>query len=186
MLDRCYKINNTWIDFDKDLENLTKILSKYQFPTKLINKVTKKYLNLKLDKRPLENNTEVKTDTRVFKLPCTSKYSNITQKKTQNLIKNFRDVKVRDVKVEMLKLYLQHLRSVTSSQTKIHYHFIFNHSLFINFLVQTVKFVMSVKQQGTSSPESTNTYRKMLSPTSLNICKNHVHVIVCAIRIVFQ
>ena len=63
LLDRCYKINNTWIGFDKDLENLAKILNKNQFPTKLINKVTKKYLNLKLDKRPLENNTEVKTDT---------------------------------------------------------------------------------------------------------------------------
>ena len=57
LLDRCYKINNTWIGFDKDLENLTKILNKNQLPTKLINKVTKRYLNLKHDKRPLENNT---------------------------------------------------------------------------------------------------------------------------------
>ena len=78
----------------------------------------------------------------------------------------------------MLKLYLRHLRSVTSSHTKIHYHFIFNHSLFTNLFVQTVKFVMWVKPQGTSSPESMNTYRKTLSPTSLNICKNHVHVII--------
>ena len=58
LLDRCYKINNTWVGFDKDLENLTKTLNKNQFPTKLINKVTKKYLNLKLDERPLEDNTE--------------------------------------------------------------------------------------------------------------------------------
>ena len=58
LLDRCYKINNTWIGFYKDLENLTKVLNKNQFPTKLINKVTKKYLNLKQDKRLLENNTE--------------------------------------------------------------------------------------------------------------------------------
>ena len=41
LLDRCYKINNTWKGFDNDLENLTKILSKNQFPTELINKVTK-------------------------------------------------------------------------------------------------------------------------------------------------
>ena len=67
LLDRCYKINNTWVGFDKDLENLTKTLNKNQFPTKLINKVTKKYLNLKLDKRPLENNTGKKTDIRFFK-----------------------------------------------------------------------------------------------------------------------
>ena len=84
----------------------------------------------------------------------------------------------------MLKLYLRHLKSVTSSHTKIRYHFIFSHPLFTNLFVQTVKFVMWVKPQGTSSPESMNTYRKTLSPTSLNICENRVHVIVCAIRIV--
>ena len=89
LLNTCYKINNTWIGFDNDLENLTKILNKNQFPTKLINKVTKKYLNLKLDKRPIENNTEVKTDTRFFKLPYIGKYSNIAQKKIQNLVKIF-------------------------------------------------------------------------------------------------
>ena len=89
LLNRCYKINNTWVGFDKDLENLTKTLNKNQFPTKLINKVTKKYLNLKLDKRPLENNTEVKTDTRFFKLPYIVIYSNIAQKKIQNLAKTF-------------------------------------------------------------------------------------------------
>ena len=35
-LDRCYKINNIWIGFDKDLEKLTKILNKNQFPNKLV------------------------------------------------------------------------------------------------------------------------------------------------------
>ena len=49
LLDRCYKINNTWKSSDNDLENLTKSLHKNQFPTKLINKVTKQYLNLKFE-----------------------------------------------------------------------------------------------------------------------------------------
>ena len=78
----------------------------------------------------------------------------------------------------MLKLYLRHSKLVTSSHIKIHYHFIFNHSLFTNLFVQAVKFVMWVKPQGTSSPESMNTYRKTLSLTSFNICKNHVSSIV--------
>ena len=89
LLDRCYKINNTWVHFDKDLESLTKFLNKNQLPTKLMNKVTKKYLNLKLDKRPLENNTELKTDTRFFELTYIGKYSNIAQKKIKNLVKTF-------------------------------------------------------------------------------------------------
>ena len=129
-----------------------------------MNKVTKKYLNSKLDKRPLENNTEVKADTRFFKLPYIGIYSNITQKKIQNLVKTF--CKGIDV-----KLYLRHSRSVTSFHIKIHYLFIFSHSLFTNLFVQTVKFVMWVKPQGTSSPESVNTYRKTPSPTSLNILR---------------
>ena len=44
---------------------------------------------MKLHKRPLENNTELKTDTRFFKLPYICKYSNIAQKKIQNLVKIF-------------------------------------------------------------------------------------------------
>ena len=76
----------------------------------------------------------------------------------------------------MLKLYLGQSRSVTRSHIKIHYHFIFNHSLFSNLFVQTVKFVMWEKRQGTSSPESMNTYKETLSPTSWNICENHVHL----------
>ena len=58
----------------------------------------------------------------------------------------------------MLKLYLRRLRSVASPQTKIHCHFISNHSFFTNLFVQTVKFFIWVKLQGTSLPESMNTY----------------------------
>ena len=52
---------------------------------------------MKFDKRPLENNTEVKIDKKFFKFPCTGKYSHITQKKIQNLVKTF--CKGIDVKV---------------------------------------------------------------------------------------
>ena len=38
-------------------------------------------MNLKFDNKPFENKTEVKTDTRFFKLPYIDKYSNIAHKK---------------------------------------------------------------------------------------------------------
>ena len=66
-----------------------KNFNKNQFPTKLINKVTKRYLNLKYDNKPFKNKIGVKTDTRFFKLPYTGKYSNISPKKIQNLVKAF-------------------------------------------------------------------------------------------------
>ena len=144
-----------------------------------MNKVTKQYLYLKFDKKSFENKTEVKIDTRFFKLLYIGKYSNIAQKRFKILLNIF-------VETQMLKLCLRYSRSVTSFHMKIHYDFIFNHLSFTNLCVQTVRFAMWVKPQDTSSPESMNTHRKTLSPTSLNICKNHVYVIVCAIRIVFQ
>ena len=88
--------------------------------------------------------------------------------------------------IQMLKLYLHNSRSVTSFHIKIRYRFIFNHSLLTNLFVQTVRFVMWVKTQGTSSAESVNTYRETLIPTPFNICKDHVYITVCAIRIVFS
>ena len=51
-------------------------------------------------KRPVENNTEVKRDTRFFKLPCIDKYYNIAQKKIQNIVKTF--CKGIDVKVVLM------------------------------------------------------------------------------------
>ena len=45
LLDSCYKINDTWKIFNNDLENLSKILNKKQFPTRDISKVSKQYLN---------------------------------------------------------------------------------------------------------------------------------------------
>ena len=84
--------------FDNNLENLAKTLNKKQFPTKLINKVTKQYLNLKFDKKLFENKTKVKTDTRFFKLAYLDKYSFTAQKKIQNLVKTFcKDINIRVV-----------------------------------------------------------------------------------------
>ena len=73
-------------------------MNKNHFPTKLINKVTKQYLNLNFDEKSFENKTEVKTDTGLFKLPHIGKYSNIGQKKIQNLVKTFcKDIDVKFV-----------------------------------------------------------------------------------------
>ena len=87
-MDRCYKINNTWIGFDNDLENLTKILNKNQFSTEFKN-LTKGHLK-----------TTLKRDTRFFihfQIVTIQIVSNIAQKKIQNLVNTF--CKGIDVKV---------------------------------------------------------------------------------------
>ena len=98
LLDRYYKINKTWNGFYNDLENLTKILSKNQFPTKLIYTVTKQYLNLKFDKKRFENNTEKKTDTRFSYHTLANIQTLLKKKNIQNLVKTFcKDIDVKVV-----------------------------------------------------------------------------------------
>ena len=96
--------------------------------------------------------------------------------KNQNLVKTFcKDI---DVKVVLTPFKIS---SKFSYKDPLPFHL----QSFIIYKF-TLQFSMWVKPQGTSSPESMNKYRKTLSPASLNICKNHVYVIVCAIRIFFQ
>ena len=53
---------------------------------------------MNFDEKSFENKTEVKTDTGLFKLPHIGKYSNIGQKKIQNLVKTFcKDIDVKFV-----------------------------------------------------------------------------------------
>ena len=160
-MDRCYKINNTLVGFDEDLENLTRILNKNQFPTRLINNVTKKYLNFKLTKGHLKTTLKQRQILDFSSYHTLAHIPALLKKRFKILLKLF-------AKVEMLKLYIRQSRSVTSSHIKIHYHFIFNYSLFPNLFVQTVKFVMWEKPQGTSLPESMNTYKETLSNRSSN------------------
>ena len=101
-MDSYYKISNTWKSFESDLENLTNIFNKNQFPTKLINKVTKQYFNLKFDKNPLGNKIEVKTETRFLKLPYIGKYSNIAQKKKKKKIQNLVRTFCKDIDVKVV------------------------------------------------------------------------------------
>ena len=81
--------------------------------TKLINKVTKQYLNLKFDKNQFENKTKVKTNTRLFELPYTGKYSNIVQKKIHDLVKTF--CKYMDVEVVLTPFKISNMFSYKNS-----------------------------------------------------------------------
>ena len=44
LLDRAYKINNTWLGFHKDITKLMDILKKNLFPAHLIEKIINRYI----------------------------------------------------------------------------------------------------------------------------------------------
>ena len=45
LVDRIFKINNTWAGFHLDINNLTKTLRKNSFPSSVIENVVRKFLN---------------------------------------------------------------------------------------------------------------------------------------------
>ena len=49
LVDRAYKINNTWLGFYEDIKKLTEILKKNLFPAHLVERVVNRYLTLTRD-----------------------------------------------------------------------------------------------------------------------------------------
>ena len=91
LVDRMYRINNSWTGFDKDLKDLKNILQKNQYPFKMIDHVVKSYLNDKINCRNEKSseNTESEIKIRYFRLPFIGLHSKLTQKKVDQLCKRF-------------------------------------------------------------------------------------------------
>ena len=114
-MDRAYKINNSLLSFNNDVEKLTHIFKKNQFPEYLINRVVKTYLD-NTDNSAQSDNGNVL----YFKLPY-HPFSNFAQRKVRKLIKkycsnltiklafgSFRDknlIKVKDSVPRLLRSY---------------------------------------------------------------------------------
>ena len=83
LVDRIYRINNSWRCFDKDLKDLRNILQKNQYPLKMIDHVVKSYLNEKINCRNEKSfqNTESEIKIMYFKLLFIGLPSKLTQNK---------------------------------------------------------------------------------------------------------
>ncbi|XP_065647894.1 uncharacterized protein LOC136077140 [Hydra vulgaris] len=87
LIDRTYKINNTWFGFDKDIKNLSLVLKNNQFPQKVIDTEIKLYVEKKIN--PPVINTVDNINIRYFKLPFIGFYSNFTKTKIDKIIKKY-------------------------------------------------------------------------------------------------
>ena len=97
LVDRIYKINNSWLTLDHDINELHDILMKNQFPRNLIDKYIKSYLNNQLAPKsaPVDESTRV-SKMRYIKLPYVGSLSGITQLKINRIIKNYcKDVSIK-------------------------------------------------------------------------------------------
>ena len=84
LVDRAYKINNTWLGFHKDIERLTSILRKNLFPLQVIERVTRQYITKALSPQDLQVSASSSTYTQYFKLPYIGPFSRVTQNRIKS------------------------------------------------------------------------------------------------------
>ena len=87
LVDRAYKINNTWLGLHEEITKLTEILKKNLFPAHLIEKVVNRYITGTHSNRCPRVSLPTTSPTFYFKLPYIGHCSVVTQKKIRHLIK---------------------------------------------------------------------------------------------------
>ena len=96
LIDRIFKINNTWTGFDKDIKKLSNVLEKNQYPLKVIESEVKNYVNKLYGSTKSKNNESEITESRYFKLPYIGHYSTFTKTKVSKLIKTYcKDISIK-------------------------------------------------------------------------------------------
>ena len=130
LINRVYCICNTWAMFDKNCNELKKLLSKNLFPPKLIDEVIKNYL----DKNHLENkqnsekvDEETKINCCYFKLPYLGEHSDFIAKKMKTLCQQF--CKNTEIKLSFTMFKVGNMFSVKCKKPEylkagVVYHFI--------------------------------------------------------------
>ena len=87
LIDRIYKINNTSSGLQNDLNKLSDTLKRNSFPSHIIDRTFKRYLDRSFCQK--SRNTNDDNDTRYFKLPFVGHYSKIAKLKLRQLSKRF-------------------------------------------------------------------------------------------------
>ena len=182
LVDRTFKINNTWTGFHNNIKELANILGKNQFPSSLVNRTVKQYLN-KFFASPLlasaiTNSNEIRTH--YYKLPFVGPFSTYVQRRIRNLTQRY--CKNLDIKLVFAPYKIKNLFSAKDAKFP-NYH---DPVLFINFLAQAVVPVMSAKQTDILLHVFVNISLLIRTRISFSTLMGQKHADLYARRIVFQ
>lgn len=94
LIDRVFKINNTWLGFHKDIAKLVFIFRKNLFPVHLIDKCVYRYLNTAIDQNgstrtPPSSNIPSQGKQYFYKLPYLGRFSTVAQSKIRRLVHRY-------------------------------------------------------------------------------------------------
>ena len=97
LVDRAYKINNTWLGLHEDITKLMEILKKNLFPAHLIERVVNRYITGTLSNHCPQGSLPT-SPIFYFKLPYIGHFSVATQKKIRPFIKRYcKDLDIKQV-----------------------------------------------------------------------------------------
>ena len=87
LLDRTYKINSSWVGFDLDVKQIQQVLIKNLYPSELLDKILKSFLDKKMEQDKVQSSSESKeTDPSTYLvLPYLGDTSKSVQRKIRSL-----------------------------------------------------------------------------------------------------
>ena len=88
LVDRTYKINNTWAGFHEDVKKLLLILRKNLFPSHIVERVIRQYIT-KTQTLPNTPVSPPSNSTHFFKLPYIGPFSILAQNRLRKLLKRY-------------------------------------------------------------------------------------------------
>ena len=128
MVDRTFKINNTWIGFHNNIKELTNILGKNQFPSSLVSKTVKQYLSkfFASTSRTSVVTSSNESRTHYYKLPFVGPFSKNAPHRIKLLTQRF--CKNLDIKLVFAPYKIKNLFSAKdaipkSSRSRVVYKF---------------------------------------------------------------
>ncbi|KAL9961599.1 hypothetical protein ACROYT_G030570, partial [Oculina patagonica] len=92
LIDRTFKINNTWLGFHNDIQNLFNILRKNLFPEHVLDMLLHRYVTRAVvgnDTRPSTGVEQQELPKHYFKIPYIGHFSGVAQQRVRKLIDRF-------------------------------------------------------------------------------------------------
>ena len=89
LVDRVYKINNSWPVFHKDIKDLTLILRKNLFPVRMVEKVINRYVSRATIRPSASSQVQQAVSTYYFKLTYVGSFTREAQKRLRKLVQRY-------------------------------------------------------------------------------------------------
>ena len=118
-MDRTFKINNTWIGFHNNINELTVVLGKNQFPSSLVNKTVEHYLSnfFASTLRTFAATSSNVSRTHYYKLPFVGPFSTYVQRRIKHLTRHY--CKNLDIKLVFVPYKIKSLLSAKNAISKL-------------------------------------------------------------------